>query len=216
MAGPDVTRISKAMGSERLLVQQYCEGAFCAPIPDNQWMVEFENYFNIIIASSQLQALTFAGDPPSAQYEPYWAPATEEYRWMCENQIIVRTDYASFSLLGVILIIAIGGVIILVNLSLENVITFVQRAESDGMREWRLTSIFQLQKLAVDGLNNGNWKPADDGIPVGDRREQLRALYKAVDLKNSQATSMEAKETLPSGKQHDAAATRLLSGASAL
>ena len=211
----DITTVSEAMGSERLLVQQYCGEATCAPIPDNQWMLEFENYFKILIASNQLHALTFAGGPPSGPYEAHWAPATEEYQWMCGNQIIVRKDYASFSLLGVILIIAIGGVIILINLSLESIVTCVTRAESDFMREWRLMSIFQLQKLAFDGLNNGNWKQADDGIPVTDKWEKLRALHRAVDLKGSQATSMEAKKTLLSRKQHDAAAVRLLSSHSA-
>ena len=211
----DITTISEAMGSERLLVQQYCGEATCAPIPDNQWMLEFENYFKILIASNQLHALTFAGGPPSAPYEAHWAPATGNYTWMCGNQIIVRRDYASFSLLGVILIIAIGGVIMLINLSLETIITCVRRAESDFLREWRLTSTFQLQKLASDGLNNGNWKQADDGIPVTDRREKLRALYKAVDLKGSRTTSTEADKTLLSRKRPDAAAVRLLSSHSA-
>ncbi|KAL9619578.1 MAG: hypothetical protein Q9160_005854 [Pyrenula sp. 1 TL-2023] len=73
------------------------------PLPDYQWQLDVENWHNIILASFQDLAVTFARGPEDADILKYFweRPETEVQKYLCKNQaselIIHVTSSATFS-----------------------------------------------------------------------------------------------------------------------
>jgi hypothetical protein len=103
------------------------------------------------------------------------APTAEE-QWMCQNQLVQRDDYASFSVLGVALILVIGGLIIVVQLMLNPVTNFYHRrlhggsdTEKRRMPAFNAAHVLQIQRLAFEGQSpHIQWQMSrpEDLIPV--------------------------------------------------
>jgi hypothetical protein len=164
IAKPDMPGLVTNMGSENLLAMDYCYNGICAPVPKNQWMIEFENYFSTTLAALQQNSLGYAVGPLNPIYQPYWAPAIANDSWMCDNQIVIRTDYSSFSLLGIALIIGIGGLIIIADFAFGWV--YERRLSDAPAKDWQILSLFQLQRLAWEGIQNETtWKHLEKEIP---------------------------------------------------
>ena len=86
-------------------------------------------------------------------------------------QIDIRKDYASFSIFGIAMILAFGGLIVLINLLLEPVVRFLRKRTSMGegayrQLEWDLMSTLQLQRLVYEGQGTGRSEGEVDDIPV--------------------------------------------------
>jgi hypothetical protein len=152
---PLVTIISN-LGSEWLSAYSNCEQSVCAPLPDNQWQIEFQNLFSTTLATMQHSVLSYVLGPPDTKLNPYWAPAPEPDSWMCHSQIVIRSDYASFSVLGVSLILSIGSSIVVFNVSFERLLGFIRANRGPAVEEWKITSLFQLQRLAFEGVQQGS------------------------------------------------------------
>ncbi|TKA49949.1 hypothetical protein B0A55_13230 [Friedmanniomyces simplex] len=75
-------------------------------LPPNQWELGVENWFATGLAALQRRISKYVTG------EGFEAANAADGQWMCENQITHRTDYASFSVLGLFLIILPGLVII--------------------------------------------------------------------------------------------------------
>jgi hypothetical protein len=84
-----MTGLGTQPGSENLLAMNYCYDGVCAPVPDNQWVLEFENYFSTTLAVMHQNSLAYVAGPLNAIYRPYWAPAIANDSWMCDSQIVM-------------------------------------------------------------------------------------------------------------------------------
>jgi hypothetical protein len=108
-------------------------------------------------------------------------PDSDAEAWMCANQKIGRTDYTSFSVLGIAVILAVGSAIIYVNLGLESLVRCSERgarrtqgSEASGKSlEWTLHGTLQLQRMAFEGRDIGTWERLTDDVPVTARGEIL-------------------------------------------
>jgi hypothetical protein len=171
------------VGSANLLASAHCWFETCDALPDNQWQLEFSRYFNTWVTNLQISSLVFVTGPLDPVYQPYWLPASPEDSWMCSNQIIVRSDYLSFSVLGVALIISIGGVIILLNISLDRVLGYLRKERGDAAKEWQHMSLFQMQRVALEGCQLGSWTRLEKDVPTTDHPEAFPYFHKAVESK---------------------------------
>jgi hypothetical protein len=88
---------------------------------------------------------------------------------MCTNQLTHSTSsYQSFSILGLSLIIALGGVIILVGIFVDMIGGWVERLLRRGWRDvqWRLEETLQLQRGAYGAAGmKGIWEESLDAVP---------------------------------------------------
>ena len=88
---------------------------------------------------------------------------------MCRNQLIRSpSSHQSFSILGLALIIAVGGIIILVGLFVDTVGSVVQRLMRRDWRDmqWRLEEMLQLHRAAYDGAGEmGIWEQGLEAVP---------------------------------------------------
>jgi hypothetical protein len=69
----------------------------------------------------------------------------------CTHQIIRQNDFASFNVLGLAIIFVVGGLIIVLNLSLSAVVNKIQQGTPKGqyrIKKWDINGTLKLQRLA--------------------------------------------------------------------
>lgn len=171
-----LVRLVPNLGGSTLLAQQYVWQTVSARVPDNQWMLEFGNWFGISMTLIQRQIVEYITGPFDPQYNKYITPPSKTDRWMCTNQIVQRDDYASFSVLGIAIILSFGGLIILANLMLDNIVTLFQTSSGTTRNtplEWKFTSTLQLQRMAYEGRGLGTWSIITATVPVTEKEEKF-------------------------------------------
>ena len=112
------------------------------------------------------------------------------------NQKIVSNSYSSFNVLGVGLILAIGTLIIILDMGLGPTVAWWQRHKYAkhqahdtecgtteklsgplyGALEWSQKSILQLQRLAHESVGYGEWSGCDEAVPVTEQGQLLACL----------------------------------------
>lgn len=97
----------------------------------------------------------------------------------------MTTKYSSFSVLGVGLILVIGGIIMILDLSLEPLIDWIQARRSKkkpnpsgtyARLEWNANSTLQLQRLAHEHVGVGTWSHGTWSHPVTAPGEKLAMI----------------------------------------
>ena len=116
---------------------------------------------------------------------------------MCLQQR-VRLEYVmSFSGLGVSIILVVGAILIVTNMSLPFVVAFFQKRFGVGLHkrsDWILNESLQLQRMAFEGTGQGVWRGTENIVPLTERGEKLYGFrqlrdhgpvveYQDVDLK---------------------------------
>lgn len=91
----------------------------------------------------------------------------------------MSTRFSSFSVLGIALILIIGGLLVIVDLSLEWILDLFQRKKSQyrySQLEWKSNNTLQLQRLAYEGIGSGTWLRAVETVPITLTDELLTGL----------------------------------------
>jgi len=165
-----LSMLLSSLGSSSLLAENSRTYALSAPLPSNQWHLEVTNWFDIMMARLKSQVVGYVTGPSNPGDVHYLEkPSTPEEQSMCMDQKVIRTDYASFSIFGLTMILVLGSLIIVINLTLETLAGAIQKRTSKGeyrQLEWGLTETLQLQRLAYEGRDIGTWKGAVNEIPV--------------------------------------------------
>jgi hypothetical protein len=147
------------------------------PLPDTQWEEEVILWHSASTASIQALFVDFANGPPTLPAVISAPPTTEQGRAVCTNQRIMSTRYSSFSMLGVGIIFALGGALIILDLTIESFLDWIQRKSGrhDYARlEWKTNATLQLQRLAYEEAGSGSWLHCTDTVPVTRTGDQLR------------------------------------------
>ncbi|KAF2666860.1 hypothetical protein BT63DRAFT_321076 [Microthyrium microscopicum] len=145
-------------------------------LANNQWELEVENWFKVALADMQqnivLQA-TGPGDPSVNRFVKKLN--TTDQKKLCTTQKIRSNSYMNFSVLGLILTLAIGVLIMIVGTVLP---TIAEHFNHNGYKslEWKTNDVFQLQRLAYEGVGAGNWKRATHDCPTTDLNYPLPDL----------------------------------------
>ena len=156
-------------------------------------MLEVNNWHADLMAMMQIMIVRYATRPDDVEDVQFIDPPdTDAETWMCGNQKIGRTDYTSFSVLGIALILAVGGAIVCLNLGLESLVRCSERGvrrtqggEASGKSlEWTLDGTLQLQRMALEGRDIGTWERCTNDVPVTARGEILN-LAQIVELGSS-------------------------------
>jgi hypothetical protein len=164
------------LGSSYLLAQSYKSGGYSTPLPDNQWSIEVQNWFGIMMTQLQRFIVDFVVGPGDSRYHQYVVPPTANDTWMCSAQIINRSGYLSFSVLPVAIVLIVGVVAIAVNLSMEGLLSVAQKKsilKFGPSTEWKLTSLLQLQRMAFHEGDDGTWTELHNFVPVCESGERF-------------------------------------------
>ncbi|KAF2090371.1 hypothetical protein K490DRAFT_35524 [Saccharata proteae CBS 121410] len=168
------------LGISALSARATMGGGLQSPLPDNQWQLEVQHWYQILMANLQRMMIEAAVGPADAKLDVWMVkPSTREGRTLCASQKVKSTSYTSFSTLSLILVFVLGGLIIAVSYTLEVLTSFVSRRLRLGLYqrvEWTANETLQLQRLAHEELGAGNWETRTRGVPVTAFGERLAVL----------------------------------------
>jgi hypothetical protein len=91
-------------------------------------------------------------------------------------QMILTSEYTSFSLFGLLFTYIVGCVLIVSSYVLEPIHAYLERRrQSPGYSyfEWNVNATLQLQRLAYQGLGSGEWGDYEESIPKTKEAEPL-------------------------------------------
>jgi hypothetical protein len=106
------------------------------PLSSTQWITELSGWFSVGLAAIQQAALEYATGPQylgaTGKLVPPAANDTLGHQ-LCHSQTFRSSgEVQSFSLLGIVIILFVGGLIILVSFCLETVVGWFQKTWSKG------------------------------------------------------------------------------------
>jgi hypothetical protein len=185
------------IGASALRARQSLSYGYSAPLSDNQWQLEAEHLIKGSPASLQDVFFDAANGMPEALEEFRQAPLANETvaQNICANQKIVSNNYSSFNVLGLSLIMALGMIIVMLDIWLEPAVRWFQhrnyrkllsidiqgyeRKDRHPMHaaiEWSQTNFLQFQRLAHEEAGYGNWSGCDQNVPVTELGQLLSSL----------------------------------------
>jgi hypothetical protein len=109
----------------------------------------------------------------------------------------LTNGYQNFSLLGIVLILAFGGLLTALGLTIDIVVGAIQRRwfhDSPGWLGWVLDEKLQLQRMAYEGAGWGVWKGQMDAIPVTEGNTPLGMYEEIVTDKAAERATIENAE----------------------
>lgn len=156
-----------------------------ARVPDNQWQVEVSSWFAVSMARLQRSAVEFAAPSLSkSEYPPgsYLQEPEGIAAAMCYSQKVgLVSDTISFSVLGLIIIFAVGVAVILLYLVLEPLVAWFQRkTNAGGYRRvrWVMDDKMQVQRMMFEEAGMGGvWTNLDGTIPITEGKAVFADLH---------------------------------------
>jgi hypothetical protein len=166
------TRMSGALRAE-----ETAAGLTQMALPANQWQIEASSWFEAGLSRLQHEIQEYATGPTNiVPGSRLWSPSDSVSLAMCNAQMINDNgSTTSFSVLGLIVIFAIGGAIILTSFVLETAVGLMQGALQKGEYKklnWVLDDKLQLQRMLLEGVGLGTWMGATS-FPVTTQKEQF-------------------------------------------
>ncbi|KAI0554210.1 hypothetical protein F4679DRAFT_579821 [Xylaria curta] len=178
------TDVVSRMGTESLLSRRLLGIGVQAALPENQWQLEVEHWYHIVLAGYQKIYMDGAAGPPPSYPEEWKA---------------ISTAHLSFSVFGLSFLLVAGLLIILLSIFIEPVARFVQtrgKLSPYSRLEWNTNGVFQLQRLAHEELGIGEWTAADKTIPETKTPASLASLDVS-DLEHPRLLRQPSKERTP-------------------
>ena len=168
-------------GSMLATARSYAWGA--NPVPDNQWTLELQNWFSTILVTTQVAirygdswlvnvqypylTLTtiyrqYVTGYQNTDYNKWVVQPSAQDAWMCHAQITQSSDYASFNVFGLAMILVIGGLIMVLNITLASMVDWIrlqQKSNSLGhlrTAQWKELELLRLHERACVGDNQSS------------------------------------------------------------
>lgn len=152
-------------------------------LPANQWELEVSGWFESGLARLQFLTQEYATGPdfvPSGSH--IWSPGKDgdlQSLAMCYSQMINDSQgTSSFSILGLAIVFAIGGLIILLSLVVDTVVGWLQTFLKKGVAQkqaWLQDDKLQMQRVVLERAGLGTWE-SRNGFPVTRTDERFRTF----------------------------------------
>ncbi|KAL9105978.1 MAG: hypothetical protein Q9227_008933 [Pyrenula ochraceoflavens] len=175
----DINNVVQMLQSSALMSRFGLSIGEQGPLPANQWQIEVENWFNVVLAAIQGHAVDSAVGPGSSDMLKYfWTkPNNDVEKQLCKNQKIISASYTNFSLIWLVIVLAIGTFIMLLEYFLESIVLLLEKHKivKTSCQEWFSNDLLQLQRMAHEELGLGNWKGCTGprSIPVTNKGQSL-------------------------------------------
>lgn len=157
-------------GSAALRALEMVSGLFSGPLPADQWKTEVEYWFTTGLAKVQKGFVEYAKGPTNVLENTYISkPFDSASHQLCNSQKVRAppgSGAVSFSTLGVAIILAIGGLLILSHTILEYITANVIATRNHKLIRWSIDDKLQLQRLAFEGAGMGTWKASMGSVPT--------------------------------------------------
>ena len=163
------------LGSAALRVRDMTYNSRSPDIPADQWQIELDGWFETSLANLQNQVVAFAtkeiddlGLYPFGNLT-FYGDERSELEAMCDQQIIRSVGgFQSFTVFGVILIVALGVAIVIASLCVDSVMKGFRRYAGNRYKsdQWTMDGVLHLQRQAFEGKRRGTWLKKASSVPV--------------------------------------------------
>lgn len=181
-----VWNVVDQLGDEALVASNYLskQEIFWSPgLSDIQWQIEAANWFSIGLSHMQRLFVANYRAPTEPILRQYWRPfpgnATEA-QMFCRSQKVQSQGYMTFSVLGIGLNFAIGGVLLFCGHVLPYLVPWLQgKLAAKGGRiavareQWVAHGALQLLRIVLQ-KEGGDWR--GDSFPVVTDGKQFKPL----------------------------------------
>jgi hypothetical protein len=162
-------------------------------LPNNQWQLEVEGWFQTSLAKIQAYIVEYVANtanlgPFSNISFPDESIGRHAWESQCKAQKISSVvGYQTFSLFGLVFTFAVGIFIIIFSIILKPVVSFVRRhfcsglARCKGERALVADGKFQLQRMVFQARGLAGWHDGDKDIPWCDSSAAIEGPRYAVD-----------------------------------
>lgn len=137
-----------SLGSQGLLASSTIQTVLPSPaVVEHQWKLEVRNWFGASLAGLQLLAIQDITGYGNSDFDQYITAYPDHDEWMCESQVVHRSDFASFSVLGLCIILFVGCFIIVLSEGLHYILPLLRYRNTASLRrfqEWRSFDILEL------------------------------------------------------------------------
>ncbi|KAF2727856.1 hypothetical protein EJ04DRAFT_505057 [Polyplosphaeria fusca] len=176
-----VSEIVSFLGADSLTSTYTLDNNMQMPLPDNQWQLDVQRWFDITLAAMQQAAVDTAVGPSNPEVlKVYTRPNTTTEKYYCKNQKIRSSAYANFSIVGLTITFSIGGIILIIHAFLESIydkwLWRWCKSKHYGVIEWRMNGALQLHRLAHEEIGSGTWSQCDREYPVAQAHDALFPL----------------------------------------
>ena len=189
IAGNALNNMVFTLGDAALQADLRLDGAqsiFSGTLPDGQWITEVLGWHSYMMAHMQKIMYDLAAGPTDPSFNQYVMKPSAKNQAIfdvCANQKIRDSHFYSFSVLGLVITLLVGGSIVLLNLCLSTVVGWFQRFSGKGVHRreyWRLDHSLQVQRMAYENAGIGRWKGKHSLVPVTGKGERFEKPTKAV------------------------------------
>lgn len=158
-------------GSSALRAQEAVHDLQSGVLADDQWHIEVESWYATGLAKLQRTVLEFAAGASNITNGTYVQPPVNPLEQaLCYSQMVPgASDAISFSIAGVAVVLIIGALLIITNLFLDVLVGLYQRKKNVGNArrlQWILDEKLQLQRLAYEEADMGEWSGGTSVVPV--------------------------------------------------
>ncbi|KAI0527848.1 hypothetical protein F5B22DRAFT_582560 [Xylaria bambusicola] len=168
------------LGRQALISTQTLNNGIQTTLPDNQWQLDVTNWWEGSLASYQMAAVKQATGPNDPSLDSFvLGPNGTSQEKLCHSQMILSTDYISFSVFGLSFIFVVGVLIVIVSFILEPIFDCLKRRRGYNpykLLEWQTGWTLQIQRLSYQGFGMGTWTHSTDSIPLTQADEILEPL----------------------------------------
>jgi hypothetical protein len=174
----------KLLNSRVLLAQDWVFTAIAvgsSALPSNQWQHESFNLHNLSLAMFQHRINQYAS-PETFELAPgvgadrqLVRPTDPNMLDICQSQRVLSAKHYSVSVLGMAIILSIGGLLIMIDQSLEGLWFryFNAQGRLAKRAEWTQTGTLQLHRQALEARGVGNWDRKNRDFPVIERKGEM-------------------------------------------
>ncbi|KAI1130881.1 hypothetical protein F5Y10DRAFT_288601 [Nemania abortiva] len=149
--------VLSCLGERSLDSQPHISYGLMDPLPVNQWQLDVQHWFEIILSAFQAVFVGTALEPKNSDLENHRIKPMSSHRpSICNNQKIRSSAHTSFSVFGLSFTLALGVFVMAVSFALEPVSFFFckSRKHKYANLEWSTNSSLQLHRLAHEELGN--------------------------------------------------------------
>ncbi|KAK7994442.1 cytochrome p450 protein [Apiospora marii] len=143
-----VTMLVETLGAAILASQTSLGQGFIVNVPKNQWQLDVTQWWYTMLAGIQTSFVNTAQGGMDSISPPHtFKPATADEWDFCRNQKIRSTQYASFSVLGLVITYLLGALVIILSFIIEPILDHLQRHgrySKEAYLEWEQDSAIQL------------------------------------------------------------------------
>lgn len=168
--------VAGRQGNALLASQTLYAGQQTAPLPENQWEIEVQNWFSLTLAQLQNSMLQYVTGPDDANLQRFVHlaaddPSSELAKLCTQQRVGPVAGYTNFDFSAIIVLLVVGVVLIPFGLLFDRIVVLVGRLlrlryAAQRRDAWIADGIFQVQRAALEARGVMEWLDGSEDVPV--------------------------------------------------